>query len=286
MADKDVWALTAISSPAATDRMPFATGAGGGGYSERGDFVWKNASGVWQFAGQISGNIGLNVTPSVRFHVKDASAEIIRLETTTARGGGNIYQTMYDPSGRKCYYGYGAASDNFTFMNEMNSDFRLGTNNAFRWQIVSVGHLAPYVDNAYDLGGGALRLRTVYATTGSINTSDAREKTAIRSFTASEIAAARRIASEIGIFQFLDGTREHVGVIAQAVWAIMADEGLVDPIVEGELPSSRYAFLCYDEWEADVERDIEAGNRFGIRPDQLALFLIAAQEARISALEA
>ena len=29
----------------------------------------------------------------------------------------------------------------------------------------------------------------------------------------------------------------------------------------------------------------EAGNRFGIRPDQLAMFLIAAQEARIAVIE-
>src|SRR3546814_1365362 len=89
---------------------------------------------------------------------------------------------------------------------------------------------------------------------------------------------------------------------AQAVGAIMADEGLIDPIVQGEPPSSRFAFLCYDAWDAveavAEERDEEgnitveavearpAGNRVGIRPDQLTLFLIAAQEARIAALEA
>ena len=89
----------------------------------------------------------------------------------------------------------------------------------------------------------------------------------------------------------------------------MADEGLVDPISDDGLPGSTpYAFLCFDQWDAEPGRPaveevldddgnvitaawpaqpgIEAGNRFGLRVDQLALFLIAAQEARIAALEA
>src|SRR3546814_35512 len=123
------------------------------------------------------------------------------------------------------------------------------------------------------------------------------------------VRAARGIEAEVGTYRWLasvaekgDEARIHVGVRAQAVWEIMADEGLIDPIVQGEPPSSRYAFLCYDAWDAveavAEERDEEgnitveavearpAGNRFGIRPDQLTLFLIAAQEARIAALAA
>lgn len=43
MADTDVWGLGGpIAAPAATDRAPWATGPGAGGYSTRGDFVWKN----------------------------------------------------------------------------------------------------------------------------------------------------------------------------------------------------------------------------------------------------
>jgi hypothetical protein len=112
-----------------------------------------------------------------------------------------------------------------------------------------------------------------------------------------ELAAARRIAGDLGFYQWqdaiaekgADGARLHVGARAQAVWAIMADEGLIDPIAEGVRPDSRYAFLCYDEWaeerDAAGQSVVAAGNRFGIRPDQLALFLIAAQEARLAALE-
>lgn len=193
-------------------------------------------------------------------------------------------------------YGY----DGATFKNFMKFDW---ANN----RVESHGPFAPGDDNALTLGASALRWSVVYAGTGTINTSDAREKTPKRALTAQELAAATRVSREIGIFQFLTGERLHVGIIAQEVWAIMADEGLIDPVTEGATPSCAYAFLCYDEWDAvepidaveevrDEEGEIiveaqpaqpgrEAGNRFGIRPDQLALFLIAAQEARLSALE-
>ena len=103
--------------------------------------------------------------------------------------------------------------------------------------------------------------------------------------------AGRRIIAELGFYQWNDAiaaksaadARYHFGVQAQRVWEIMADESLIDPIdAEGRPGATPYAFLCWDAW---AEGD-EAGDRFGIRPDQLALFLIAAQEARLAALEA
>ena len=156
------------------------------------------------------------------------------------------------------------------------------------------GNVRPGVDNTQALGVAGWRWTTVYAATGTINTSDARDKTDLIEFTPAELRAARKIAARIGIFQWLDAIKEkgeaaraHVGVIAQEVIATMESEGL-DPF--------RYAFVCYDEWPASkaakdddgnvIEPARKAGNRFGIRYDQLAMFLIAAQEARLSALEA
>lgn len=180
-----------------------------------------------------------------------------------------------------------------------------------QWNISqSTGAFFPSTDNAHPLGGASNRPSVLWAATNVISTSDAREKTWRSLPTQAELAAARRIASELGFYQWNDaiaekgeeGARLHFGARAQSVWAIMADEGLIDTIAEGVTPSSRYAFLCYDEWpevdavaeKRDEEGNItveaveprEAGNRFGIRPDQLALFLIAAQEARLAALEA
>lgn len=160
-----------------------------------------------------------------------------------------------------------------------------------RLKIESAGHIRPGGDNSQNLGTASFRLATVFAGTGTINTSDETEKTWRGAFTAPELAAAKDIAGAIGVFQWNDaiaekgadpddgGARLHFGVKAQQVWGIMATHGLLDEIEEGIDPDSKYAFLCWD--------DLGDGNgRFGVRPDQLALFLIAAQEARIAALEA
>ena len=167
-----------------------------------------------------------------------------------------------------------------------------------QWNVsASTGSFFPSTDNALPLGGAANRASTLYAATGSINTSDEREKTWRGVLTAPEMAAARRIALELGFYQWnaaiaekgAAGARLHFGVRAQAVWAIMADEGLIDPLVPEATPDSPYAFLCYDRWDGGADGDADgaapAGDRFGIRPDQLSLFLIAAQEARIAAME-
>lgn len=149
----------------------------------------------------------------------------------------------------------------------------------------------PASDNISALGTGSQRFTVVFAATGTINTSDESQKTWRGGFTAPELAAAKDIAASIGVFQWNDaiaekgadadagGARLHFGVKAQQVWGIMASHGLLDAIDPETDPSSKYAFLCWD--------DLGGGDgRFGVRPDQLALFLIAAQEARIAALEA
>lgn len=170
---------------------------------------------------------------------------------------------------------------------------------AERVRIGPNGHVRPAADNAQTLGQASYRWSVAYAGTGSINTSDARDKTWRGAPSLAETAAARRIAEGLGFYQWndaiaakgADGARRHFGVRAQAAWAIMADEGLVDPIGDDGCPGATpYAFLCWDAW--DEERDAAGdvvrapGDRFGIRPDQLALFLIAGLETRIAALEA
>lgn len=151
-----------------------------------------------------------------------------------------------------------------------------------RLEIDPGGNVQPGADNTQVLGSPSLRWSTVFAGTGAINTSDEREKEWRGPLNEAELRAAKRIAAEIGIFQFLDAVAEkgedarlHCGVRAQQVFAILEDEGL---------QWQRYAWCCHDEW--DAEGDLPAGDRYGIRPDQLALWLIAAQEQRLLALEA
>lgn len=264
-----------------------------------------------------TGNLGIGTGggAAVRLHVK-SNAEISRLEGTTARGSGNNFVTFYDPTGRKGYFGYAGIFDDFYIINEMNRELIFATNATSRWQITRSGTIEPMADNAYGIGHPSFRASEIRLVNPPIVTSDEREKTWRGAMSPAEISAAKRIAAELGFYQWNDSIAEkgavvarlHFGVRAQSVWAIMADEGLIPALAEGIDPDSKYAFLCWDKWDAiapveaeeeelDGEGNVivaaqsghpgrEAGNRFGIRPDQLALFLSAAQEARLAALEA
>lgn len=172
----------------------------------------------------------------------------------------------------------------------------------------------PNADNATSLGRAANRWSVVYAATGSINTSDAREKTDVRPFTTEEIAAAIALSKEVGMYKWLssveakgDAARWHVGMTVQRAIEVMELHGL-DPFV--------YGFICHDTWEAEPEQysewpdalddegnvvakggsvkapAIEAGDTYSFRPDGLLAFILRGVtenqsliEARLSALE-
>lgn len=122
------------------------------------------------------------------------------------------------------------------------------TNNTFalRWLFDYDGKLLPQSDNAYDIGAASYRARTIYAGTGTINTSDQNEKQQIEALEDSELQVAKKIKTLIRKFKFNDtvaekgdGARIHVGVIAQDVEQAFIEAGL-DP--------ERYAMFCRDVW--------------------------------------
>ena len=165
------------------------------------------------------------------------------------------------------------------------------------------GNVVNALDNTKTLGGAGYRWSTVYAGTGTINTSDAREKTTVRELTSAEIQAAQALAKEIGAYKFLAAVaekgaaaREHIGMTVQRAIELLESFGL-DPFT--------YGFICYDEWDqttelipgvGDVPEEFrvvrKAGNRYSFRMDELLAFVargtaaaLEEQEARIAALE-
>lgn len=160
---------------------------------------------------------------------------------------------------------------------------------------VVVAGFRPALDNNTSLGASALRWTTVYATTGTINTSDANAKQDIADLDDTENRVAVRIKGLIKKFRMKDAVAEkgdtariHVGVIAQEVRDAFIAEGL-DP--------TRYALFCSDTWwEKDVEEiypptnesrmvtkryqeAVEGGiekTQLGVRYDELLAFVIAA----------
>ena len=115
-----------------------------------------------------TGALGLGVTPLRPFHVKSATSEIVRLETTTARGSGQIALAFLDPTGQKGYIGYGSANDKFEIINQLNADMNFYTNATLRMSIQAGGTI---IDGAgFELGFKGLPAASV--TTGAFAASD------------------------------------------------------------------------------------------------------------------
>lgn len=181
-------------------------------------------------------------------------------------------------------------------------------------ELATYQSFVPNVSATYDLGSASRLFNNVYASNGTIQTSDRNYKQQFRTLDDAERSAALQIKSEIQLFKFNDAVEEkdedarwHAGVIAQEVIDILTAHGL---------DWQKYGFVCYDEWEAseavidtwddeyheipatyDMEGNIiteayqqlvrsagsavvkparSAGSRYAIRYDELAMFILSA----------
>ena len=170
-------------------------------------------------------------------------------------------------------------------------------------------------DNLHDLGAPTARWDDIYATNGTIQTSDANEKQQIASLTDAEMTAAKAISTLFKTFKWNDSVAEkgdaartHAGVIAQEVEQAMTAAGL---------DAGDYAFFISSTWwetqtdvpavEADPENEVEAKEAYtrtdtydtadeapegatertrkGIRYPELLAFVGAATEQRLASIE-
>jgi hypothetical protein len=129
----------------------------------------------------------------------------------------------------------------------------------------------PTVDNTRALGTASFRYTVVYATTGTINTSDASQKQQVRELSDVEQRVAQRVKKLIRTFKWNDAVeakgedaRIHFGVIAQDVQEAFAAEGL---------DASKYGLFCSDTW---TNSDGSSQTRLGVRYSELLAFVIAA----------
>lgn len=121
---------------------------------------------------------------------------------------------------------------------------------SFTASLTKIGtQFAPTVDNSLALGGSGNRWSVVYAGTGTINTSDEREKQQIKPIDGAALRAWAKV--EYCQFKFNDaveakgdGARWHFGLIAQKVKEAFESEGL---------DAFTYGLLCYDEWADEYE---------------------------------
>ena len=127
-------------------------------------------------------------------------------------------------------------------------------------------------DNAIDLGASSVRFDDIYATNGTIQTSDRNEKQDIAELTDAEqrVAVAakgllRKFRWKDAVAEKGDEARTHFGIIAQDLQAAFAAEGL---------DAGDYAMFISSTW-TDEETG-EERTRMGVRYSELLAFIIAA----------
>ena len=181
-------------------------------------------------------------------------------------------------------------------------------------------------DNLLDLGTGAARFDDIFATNGTIQTSDFNEKQDIASLTATEMLVGKRISALFKTFRWKDSVAEngeeartHTGVIAQDVQAAFTAEGLdagdyalfisstwwetqtevpaVEAVAEvtdedgnvtTEAVEAKDAYTRTDTYDTEDEAPEGATSktRLGIRYPELLSFVAAYNEQRFASIEA
>ena len=127
-------------------------------------------------------------------------------------------------------------------------------------------------DNSLDLGQSSARFDDVYATNGTIQTSDRNEKQDIEELSDAETRVAVACKGLLRKFRWKDSVdekgdeaRTHFGIIAQDLQDAFSSEGL---------DASDYAMFISTTW-TDEETDEEM-TRLGVRYSELLAFIIAA----------
>lgn len=127
-------------------------------------------------------------------------------------------------------------------------------------------------DNQKDLGSASYRWDDVYATNGTIQTSDANEKQDIEALSEAETRVAvaakgllRKFRWRSAVEEKGDDARIHFGIIAQDLQAAFEAEGL---------DAGDYAMFIHSTW-TDEETG-EERSRMGVRYSELLAFIIAA----------
>jgi hypothetical protein len=205
-----------------------------------------------------------------------------------------------------------ASADNFYIGGSTGDTRGIYFNNQGMLPATTNGALA---NDVVDIGKAGFRWQDIYATNGTISTSDANEKQDIALLTATEMLVAKRISALFKTFRWKtkvlekgDNARTHTGVIAQDVQAAFTAEGL---------DSGNYSLFISNTWwekdvevaavEADEENGIEAKDAYtrtdkydtqeeapegatevtsrGIRYNELLSFIGAATEQRLTNIE-
>jgi len=192
-------------------------------FDEVGDYkAWLPSTGIWQV---VSQNPGAGYRP--KFISLNAFSGV----------------DLVDDLGNNVTLG-------ITPQSSASHDYLSASFNSFTSPLWASGSasFSPGDDNLKTLGRASFRWSTVYAATGTINTSDERTKQQIQPVDDAVLRAWGKV--NYTQFKFNDavenkgaGARWHFGLIAQRVKEAFESEGL---------DAFDYGLLCYDEWEDEI----------------------------------
>ena len=158
----------------------------------------------------------------------------------------------------------------YTAYNSENNTGYLSSNSTpqYAWDPV---RFYPNTDNAKDLGLLTRRFNDIYATNGTIQTSDRNEKQDIEALTNAETRVAvaakgllRKFRWQSAVEEKGDEARVHFGIIAQDLQDAFTAEGL---------DAGDYAMFISSTW---TDEDGVEQTRLGVRYSELLAFIIAA----------
>ena len=173
---------------------------------------------------------------------------------------------------------YTAIPSKTTFTEIRNSVWSDGSS-AMATQLIQ-----PMSNNQFSLGTATAKWTEIFATTGSINTSDERHKANITEISDAVLDAWAEFNASIEE-KGSGRARIHSGLVAQRIKAVFEAHGL---------DAFRYGLLCHDEWsdQYDVDDDgervlaIPAGDLYSLRYEECLCVEAAYQRRRADRIEA
>lgn len=230
-------------------------------------------------------NSTVNFGSKATFDNNSSTVENINLDVpsgSTVKNVLTISQNNVHQGGLHFYYGDYGASGMISLMNE-RFGFKLKSLsiNDHAIEPCTTGGLNK--DNAVDLGRSNNRFDDIYATNGSIQTSDSNEKQDIRTLQEAEQRVAVACKGLLKAFRWRDAVedkgieaRTHFGIIAQDLQAAFEAEGL---------DASDYGMFTSNTWwehngttyavNANAPEGATEHTRMGVRYSELLAFIIA-----------
>jgi hypothetical protein len=266
-------------------------------------FIYANNRGIADFSGSalnvngvvkcnslecLSGvtlNDSFNCNDKATFNNNSATVENINLDVpsgTTVKNVLTISQNNVHQGGLHFYYGDYGGSGIISLMNErFGMKVKSASINDHAIEPCTTGGLNK--DNAVDLGRSNNRFDDIYATNGSIQTSDKNEKQNIKKLLKAEKKVAVAAKDLLRKFKWKDAVKDkgteartHFGIIAQDLQAAFEAEGL---------DANDYGMFTSNTWwshngtiyheEANAPEGATEHTRLGVRYSELLAFIIA-----------